>query len=113
MFININPVTNANALISIANPGMFIRTTEATYKIPNAIEMMQALRGIAKVFFFFLLTIFFGPWFIKSFILLRFLRMCRIVETSVIDPTNSAAIAGKPNATDVFWISSLNEWSPC
>ena len=113
MFININPMTNAKALISIAKPVMFIRTIEITYEIPNAIEIMQALRGISRVFFFFLLTICFGPRSIKSFKLLRLLWMCRHVDASMIAPTNSAAIAGKPNATDDFWISSLNERSPC
>ena len=56
MFININPMTNAKALISIAKPVMFIRTIKITYNIPNAIEIIQALRGISRVFFFFLFT---------------------------------------------------------
>ena len=65
MFININPMTNAKALISIAKPVMFIRTIKKPYDIPKATEMMQALRGISRVFFFFLLTeISFGlGWF--------------------------------------------------
>ena len=114
MFININPMTKAKALISIAKPEMFIRTIKITYNIPNAIEMMQALRGISRVFFFFLLiAISFGLGLIQSFKLLRLLWMWKAVDASMVAPTKSATKVGKPKTNDIFWISNLNELSPC